>query len=106
MGLRDNSVKYNFLTIGLEVLLRLLFFNRYGTPAIVFKPVKHLEIQTDNLLSLLGSAFCSCETMIDLHNTTFLPKSVGIPFYGTLFRPRHEYGMPSCSPSLVHGATN
>ncbi len=58
--------------------------------------VKHIQIQTDNVHSSLGSAHCSCEKSIDLH----LLKSAFIPFYETLVRPHQEYGMPSCSASM------
>ncbi len=77
-------------------------FFRMRLAVLVSMLVKHIQIQTDNVHSSLGSAHCSCEKSIDLH----LLKSAFIPFYETLVRPHQEYGMPSCSASLIVDSAN
>ncbi len=53
-----NPSKYNYLTIGREVPLRLSFFpDGSGTPIPVSTKVKDLGVQTDNMFS--PSAQCT-----------------------------------------------
>ncbi len=85
----------------------MVFFPDWsGTPIPVFKLAKDLGVETDDVFS--PSAQCTEATqkarrLIFIIRRSFqdLSKSAFIPLYGTLVRPRLEYGMPACSPNFV-----
>ncbi len=106
-----NPTKCNYLTIWLEVLLRLSFFpDGSGTPITVSKLVKDVGVQADNMFfpsAQYTKAASKARRLIFMIRRSFqgLSKSAFIPLYGALVRSHLEYGMPACSPNLAAEST-
>ncbi len=96
-----NPTKYNHLTIGRAVPLRLSFFPYgSGTPITVSKLVKDLGVQADNMVS--PSAQCTeaankAGRLIFMIRRSFqdLSKSAFIPLYGASVCPASVVTAPS-----------
>ncbi len=106
-GLHINPTKCNYLTIEREVPLRLPFFpDGSGAPIHVYKLVTDLGVQRDNMFWL--SAQCTkaankaCRLIFLIRRSIQdLSKSAFVLLYGSLVRPRLEYGMSARSSNRV-----